>query len=673
MNEVTTTGGGAPAVHRSTFKPLKECETLEEAFKTKEFMDRIQASVPQHVQPQRMLRTFVTAVSKAPLLAKASLRSFVGACLTLSQVGLEPNTPLGNAHLIPFKVNKKVNGQWETTYDINVIFGYPGLLDLSFRSRLVKAVHADVVWPGDDFSFEYGSNAHVRHKPMGMPREDNVRPTHAYMHAVLADGQAFEVMPYHEVLRIRDRSQAYRAALALKEEAEGKAQRIPKGFTEAPWVAHEIAMARKTAFRSGSKWLPRSIELTSAIAIDESADRRRTMDFSAVLDAPTIDGKHDYLSVAADAALASDDDPPYQPDSSDGATFADRRPTDREEVNRQIDDETARAAEAKRNRDTELQKQKLAEDEDRRRRHALAKEQAELEARARKNREDAEVKRKADATIAREQADADARAAIHRQAAAKQDAASFEAVIVAADGEPMDAVYVDPIQFARAYMMLWREAHEAEDADAVDALETFNADALGDAYGFEHAATILAERNADRSVGQNVGPDLSIVVPPDDRGKLNWKLYVEAIRSRMVQIPMEPAPFRTWMEAQRPNLEVCPPAQRALCARAIVEQCGVRQVPVPPWFADLVRKRGQPAAAETGGVDPGTNNDERWVNDLIAELANITDRPRFEQLSGAMAVKTVMARLRRENEALFARADDAFAAKIQELGPPPEA
>jgi hypothetical protein len=99
-NQTQTTGPngqtpqlGAPMPAKRTFKPLKECTNLEEAFASSEFLERIKASAPQHVQPQRLLRTFVTAVSKAPLLAKADLRSFVGACLTLSQVGLEPNTP----------------------------------------------------------------------------------------------------------------------------------------------------------------------------------------------------------------------------------------------------------------------------------------------------------------------------------------------------------------------------------------------------------------------------------------------------------------------------------------------------------------------------------------------------------------------------------------------------
>lgn len=316
----------APMPSKHSFKPLKQCRTLEEAFQTHEFMERIQASVPQHVQPGRMLRTFISAVSKTPLLAQADLRTYLGACLTCSQVGLEPNTPLGHIWLLPFKRkiwNPETRKRDKEIVEVNVIFGYPGLLDLSFRTTKVKAIHADVVWPGDEFEFEYGSNSHLKHRPRG--HKDDDRPLYAYMHAGLDGGQAFEVMPYEDVLRIRNRSQAYIGALAAKEEAASKGWREPLTWTEAPWVRHEIAMARKTAFRSGSKWLPRSVELANVIALDEAQERRRHMDFAPVMDAPTIDGTPDYLSAAADAAQG-EDEPDGPGGTNPGTAFGDRRP-----------------------------------------------------------------------------------------------------------------------------------------------------------------------------------------------------------------------------------------------------------------------------------------------------------------------------------------------------------
>ena len=194
-----------------------------------------------------------------------------------------------------------------------MIFGYPGLIDLSYRTGLVRNIHPDVVFPGDEFSFEYGTNAHLKHVPR--QRRPGDVPLFAYMHAQLKDGQAFEVMPYADVLAIRNKAQAYRYALEAKEKAESEGKRLPASWTEAPWVAHEFAMARKTAVRAGSKWLPRSVELYSALAVEDAQDRGRHVDFGAVMDAKTIDGSPDYLSAAAEAIS---DEPPVDPGTAHG-------------------------------------------------------------------------------------------------------------------------------------------------------------------------------------------------------------------------------------------------------------------------------------------------------------------------------------------------------------------
>lgn len=311
----TRTALANPATHRLSHLPLKQVATLDQLFTNAEFRSRIAESLPRHMTPDRMLRTMVGAIQRAPLLAKADIRGLIGAFMTCSQVGLEPNTPLQHVHLIPFKRTKwnpQTRRREDAGVEVQLIFGYPGLLDLSYRSPLVTSISANVAFEGDDFSFEYGTDAHLRHRPKGASAMRGIRrPTHAYMMAKLKDGFAFEVMPYEDVLAIRDNSQAFRLALSMKEEAESQGRRPPAAWTEAPWVKHEIAMARKTAFRAGSKWLPRSVELASVIEIDEAQERRRNIDWGTVIDAS--DG--DYVAAAATAASA----PPDEEDEGDPA------------------------------------------------------------------------------------------------------------------------------------------------------------------------------------------------------------------------------------------------------------------------------------------------------------------------------------------------------------------
>lgn len=282
-------GQQVTAPTRAEFRTLKDCKSLGDAFQCAEFMERIKASAPSHIKPARMLRTFVQATSKAPLLLQCTMRSVLGAMLTCSEVGLEPNTPLQHAFLIPFgkyKWNKAKRERELVGYEVQLIFGYPGLLDLSYRSGQVTSVHAGVAYKDEydngRFSFEYGTNAHLTHRPE-RARPDEEVPSYAYAHASLTAGQAFEVMPWPDVLKIRNGSQGFRSALAAKEAAEKNNWRLPATWTEAPWVKHERRMGGKTVFRALSTWLPRSVELAGVLALDETQDRG-TVDFGQVID-----------------------------------------------------------------------------------------------------------------------------------------------------------------------------------------------------------------------------------------------------------------------------------------------------------------------------------------------------------------------------------------------------
>ena len=84
--------------------------------------DQIKNALPANITPERMMRIALTALSKDTKLANSTPESFMGALLTSAQLGLECNTPLGQAYLIPFR-NK---GVLETQFQL----GYQGIKDL---------------------------------------------------------------------------------------------------------------------------------------------------------------------------------------------------------------------------------------------------------------------------------------------------------------------------------------------------------------------------------------------------------------------------------------------------------------------------------------------------------------------------------------------------------------
>lgn len=201
-------------------------------------------ALPKHVSPDRMLRMAMTSARKNPELLNCSPESFLGAVIQSAQLGLEPDTPLGHAYLIPF--NNTRTGQKE----VNFMPGYRGLMDLVYRTPGHPILMPTVVHEGDKFEFEKGLYPKLIHTPM--PRTSPGKLIYAYCTAAFPDGRKeFECMPKTDIEAIRERSKA-------------------TGFS--PWKSDYDSMAKKTVIRQLVKYLPMSAELQTAIGLDDLCD-----------------------------------------------------------------------------------------------------------------------------------------------------------------------------------------------------------------------------------------------------------------------------------------------------------------------------------------------------------------------------------------------------------------
>lgn len=224
--------------------------------------------MPQHMNGDRLLKIAQTAATTTPALLDCYVPTLLGAVVQLSQLGLEPNTVLGHAYLLPF------NNRKQDRKDVQVIIGYKGLIDLARRSGQIVSIAAHAVYERDEFEFEYGLTEKLRHKPaMG----DRGEVTHFYAVAHLKDGgHAFEVMTKKEVEDIRDKSQ---------------------GKFNSVWKDYFVEMGRKTVIRRLAKFLPLSVELATAVALDDKAAKGESQNLEGVIegefhidsdDAPTV-------------------------------------------------------------------------------------------------------------------------------------------------------------------------------------------------------------------------------------------------------------------------------------------------------------------------------------------------------------------------------------------------
>lgn len=203
----------------------------------------IAQALPRHVTPDRMARIVLTALRTNPKLAQTSPASFLGCVMIASQLGLEPNTPLGHLYLIPR------GGQ------CTALIGYQGMIELARRSGQVTSIYAFAVREGDTFRYSLGLRPTLEHVPSDDEKRDTKRMTHAYAVAHLRDADpVFVVLSRGDVLARKKRSQA---------------------ASNGPWVTDEEAMWRKTAIRALYTWLPKSTEMAAAIGVEDADEQGR--------------------------------------------------------------------------------------------------------------------------------------------------------------------------------------------------------------------------------------------------------------------------------------------------------------------------------------------------------------------------------------------------------------
>lgn len=103
---------------------LKKSMSIAEMIKVME--PEIKRALPEVITPERFTRMALSALNTTPKLAECSHMSFLSALMNAAQLGLEPNTPLGQAYLIPYKNKSGLECQFQ--------IGYKGLLDLAYRN-----------------------------------------------------------------------------------------------------------------------------------------------------------------------------------------------------------------------------------------------------------------------------------------------------------------------------------------------------------------------------------------------------------------------------------------------------------------------------------------------------------------------------------------------------------
>ena len=225
----------------------------------KKMQGEIAKALPSVLTPERFTRITLSALSTNAKLAQTTPKSFLGAMMTSAQLGMEPNTPLGQAYLIPYKNHGVLECQFQ--------LGYKGLIDLAYRSGQVSTIQAQTVYANDEFEYELGLEPKLRHVPAKTNRGEPV-----FFYAVFRTkdgGYGYEVMSIDDV--------------------RTHAKKYSKAYGNGPWQTNFEEMAKKTVLKKALKYAPLKTEFVRGLSADETIKSDISEDMFSVPDETVIE------------------------------------------------------------------------------------------------------------------------------------------------------------------------------------------------------------------------------------------------------------------------------------------------------------------------------------------------------------------------------------------------
>ena len=174
--------------------------------------------------------------------------------MTAAQLGLEPNTPLGQAYLIPFR-NK---GTLECQFQL----GYKGLIDLAYRSGQITVIQAHTVYANDEFHYEFGLDPQLKHVP--------------------AEGDRGEPIFFYAVFKTKDGGFGFEVMSA--DEVRAHAKKYSQAFSSdySPWKTNFEEMAKKTVLKKALKYAPLKTDFVRGLSTDETVKTELSDDMFSV-------------------------------------------------------------------------------------------------------------------------------------------------------------------------------------------------------------------------------------------------------------------------------------------------------------------------------------------------------------------------------------------------------
>lgn len=214
--------------------------------------------MPQTVEPNRMLRVFQNAITQNDKLLRCTDLSIITSLAKCGSFGLEPNTPLGQCHIIPYG--------GEATFQM----GYQGLIELARRAG--TTITCGTVHENDTVIAREGL-----HQDFDILYD-------------IKKGRG-EVIGVYAIAETRDGKKIWKYMSAEDCEAHGKkyskayGKKDKFGNFTSPWQTNPLSMWLKTIVIQVCKYAPKAIlaewvtvESREGINLDKVVDQNSTID-----------------------------------------------------------------------------------------------------------------------------------------------------------------------------------------------------------------------------------------------------------------------------------------------------------------------------------------------------------------------------------------------------------
>lgn len=252
---------------------LEKILTVSERFKQTPLAINLAQSGKENFLNKVLANFYFVCKKNEDKLSKLDLNSVLEALTKCCQYELVPDNI--NACLLPYwnKDSKK--------FDLTFQPMYQGLMEGLYKTGICKSISSEVVFEGDDFDYNLGSQPFVKHKKDLRGKRDTKLAV--YVDFELSNGaRVVRVMTIAEVEKVR---------------------KIAK--TQKVWNDNWEEMAIKTVIKRGYKHCPKTEKLSELIAYDNSVD----YDFETEKEDKKIEGVKNIINGTAPAIEDKSEEP----------------------------------------------------------------------------------------------------------------------------------------------------------------------------------------------------------------------------------------------------------------------------------------------------------------------------------------------------------------------------